>query len=131
MDIVPSVDKSRVVSAWNIFCYSRRDALHQKYPNLKGTQITSLLSSEWQKMDHAARSYFVDLSMQFRGCSASSVPSNPLPREGERPLIFDVNLICGDDCETPVFIPHIGVMERKQFGRAATQASKVASRSIQ
>jgi hypothetical protein len=124
----PSVGKGMVVTAWNMFCYCRRDALHQQYPTLKGTQITSLLSVEWQRMDHAARSYFVDLSMQFRG--DLSVPSHPPPQESEPALLFDADRICAGVSDTPVFIPHIEVTERKQFGRAATEASKRASLSV-
>jgi hypothetical protein len=117
----PPVDKAFVVTAWNMFCYIRRESLRQQHPTLQGRQITSLLSCEWQRMDPCSRQYFASLAMRFRGCPEPTIPAADVPSP-TRPIIPEC---LRAEAEAPaLYLPELPVVERKRFGAAAAVASQ-------
>jgi hypothetical protein len=100
-------------------------------PRLKCTQIMAILSHRWRCMCKGERSYYVDLALRLQ--SPSDAPQDrPSKRKiPERSAACDrqarIARLCAVDVgQSPLYLPRLTVIERKQFGRSAALASRAS-----
>jgi hypothetical protein len=128
--------KAMMVDAWNMFCDVNRENLMRDHPALKCTEIVALLSYHWHRMDKSERKYYLDLSVRLRRLSeplprhhnSKPTPTPHRPPPVEIPIESRIESICAEDVpKCDFFIPQFDVVERRQFGRTAAQASRTFS----
>jgi hypothetical protein len=126
-------ENATMLDAWNIFCDANRGRLLQGNPSFKSTDVISILSYHWHRMNKADRQYYIDLSVNVRRLSEPG-PIQRFPRPmgeaitpppAERPLESAIESICSEEVpKCDFFVPQFDIIERKQFGRSAAQASR-------